>query len=222
MKRALPPCFLALIGCGSESSDPIISSTLDASDMAFSLRAEGNGAEVLVAATITDGANRAVTLSAEDVLSVSATDASPHPFAASGASGYIAVLPTRETMVVLTLTRPAAEPTVPIHLPQPFTLTVPEGPVSAVNTIPLSWTPSSSDAMALDVWGPCVAPLSRGFASDTGTYELQSGDLTTNGGSCELSVRLERSHVAVPLALGRADSAVIATQVRTAALQVTP
>ena len=221
---ALPLLLLTMVGCGSETETEGVTSSdaLATADLTFSVRAESNGAEVLLALTIAGPGHVSVTLGGGDQLLVSAEDAAEHPFSAMGTYEYIALLPTSKDRVRLTLQRASGPVSADIDFPPSFTLTVPAA-ASAASVIPLSWEAApAGGAMKLYVWGPCLTLLSRDLLTDTGSYELQPGDLTSNGGTCQASFMLDRPGGSAPLGMGETSSAVTAAQVRTAAVEVSP
>lgn len=222
MRRALL-LVLGLSGCGSEPVQVLTTADLATSEILLAVSARGNGEAVMVSAELDSTRGDTRVLAHEDRLVASAEDAVGQGLGAYDTSSHATLLPTAKTQITLTLVRADEQVSADVDLPPPFTLAVPAGPVSAAAAIPLSWEAADAgDAMTLDVWGPCVAPLSRGLVSDTGSYEIQPGDLAFTQGGCVIAVSLTRSRAAGPLALAATGSSASSAQVRTAAIEVVP
>lgn len=92
-------------------------------------------------------------------------------------------------------------------LPAPFGVTPPSGGLSLANDdITITWDHSgSNDMMRLELDGTCIFNFSKSGLSDTGSYTIPKGELSSTGGdkpeTCTLKLRMERYRK------GSADSA---------------
>lgn len=189
-----------------------------------SARAESNGLQVLVAASVgAEGVGAEI--GAGDVLLVEdASGASATLRSISG--GYAALLDSSATEVELVLRRASGEARGTLALPEPFALelAVTEGELGS--TLELSW-PASAEGSAVwfVVYGDCLPyPFQRGLQADVGSYVIQPGELQIdpNVSPCTLSVELHRDALATNAGFGDSSARWSGAQVRTAAIEVAP
>lgn len=189
-----------------------------------SARAESNGLQVLVTASVgAEGAGAEI--GAGDVLLVEDASGASAPLRAIS-GGYAALLDSSAIEVELVLRRASGEVRGTLALPEPMALevTVSEGELGS--TVDLSWPAASDGSSAwFVVYGDCLPiPLQRGLATDVGAYTLQPGELQIDPtiSPCTLSVELHRDALATDAGFGDPSARWSGAQVRTAAIEVAP
>jgi hypothetical protein len=85
-----------------------------------------------------------------------------------------------------------------IPVPPPFTLTLPNAPVSRAAPLPIAWSGAGSGYdLALAVDGPCAHLPTRALSRDDGGYVVQAGELfepaDAGAPSCTATVTVTRS-----------------------------
>jgi hypothetical protein len=222
---ALP---LSLAACSDDDATVTTTESLATSEITLSCEAKGNGEAILLTVTLSKaGDYTSLVLAEGDRLLASAVDAAEQPLFLYDTNRFAILLPTAASQITLSFARGAETTSAEVVLPEAFALTVPPDPITSNEPIPLSWEQGSADNdLSVAVYGPCVTPFERSLESDTGSYTLQPGDLffsaaSGGAGPCTLAVSMTRRAQQVSLPLG-AGGYLVATQVRTAALEVTP
>lgn len=214
---------LGFFACDGEYVAPQ-SGDFEIAELSFYARAESNGAQVLVTASVSaEGVGGEI--GAGDALFVEDASGASTPLrAVSG--GYAALLDSSATEVELVLRRTSSEVRGTLALPEPFALelAVTEGELGS--TLELSW-PASAEGSAVwfVVYGDCLPyPFQRGLQADVGSYVIQPGELQIDASisPCTLSVELHRDALATNAGFGDPGGRWSGAQVRTAAIEVAP
>jgi hypothetical protein len=220
--------FLAVLpACGGDDEPTELDTTdsFDTTEMLFSCDAKGNGEAVVMTAFVLSPESASLALGEGDRLLLSADDAAKEDLVSYQAGRYAVLLPTEGRRVTLSFARGAKTESAAVELPPPFAVIAPEEPITPLDPIALSWEPADEgDTMSLLASGPCIAPVTRPLTSDTGVYELVPGDLAfdTSVGGCTIGVTLTRTRPAFDIRLGSGESGCVASQVRTAAVEIRP
>jgi hypothetical protein len=177
-----------------------------------------------------DESNTHVILDNGDKLSVAANGENK-TLSAESEGIYTANIGTgaADTEFVIGLERPddTAAPNSSGKLPPPFTVGNIDAKSRATDAVDITWDPSGSDSIVIDVLGDCIKEKKDIKTSDTGSYSIGAGELVSGFDSdkdktCDVTVRVWRERG------GSADSAydnesrMVMRQVRSVKFQAAP
>ncbi len=199
--RALVSLALAATGCGSSSSDPVLSEDLVIDALRLDATARSNGSTAQVVVSVRDTMGQAVTLSGADRLLFSEAGGAEVALVVLDALSYVAQLETQATDFTLALERAGGERSEDaIALPPPFGIVTPIVEAPRSTPIPIVWdADGTSYQTQLEVDGPCLSTsLVRSLSPDPGSFTIQPADLFVAPGTvaCDLDVTLTRSILA--------------------------
>lgn len=191
----LLPSIALLAGCAFPEPT---SSEVSSLDVRLTLSVDNEGAGTTAAVEV-DSPVGAFRFTGGDTLRVSAGGITASLLDAQGLLLPAVSLGDASGPVVVDLTRPHDTSLTGLTIvePPPFLLTAASTTVGTSQPIALNWGAATGDYVTtLTVSGSCIAPLTRTLAHDTGSYTVQTAELShVIGGAatCPLTVMLTRS-----------------------------
>ncbi len=134
-----------------------------------------------------------------------------------------------ETEFVVALERPddTPAPNSVGKLPPPFTLGSIANISRATDGVEITWDPSGSDSIVIDVTGDCIDEQKDIKTSDTGSYSIAAGDLVSPFDSdkdktCDVTARVVRARSGSPDSAYDGESKMVMRQIRAVKFQAAP
>lgn len=229
---ALVAAIGALSGCSKEET--VSSENIKTKGIAalIEVKAENeNSSQVRVELLVGgDESNTHVILDNGDKLTVAA-NGETKTLSAESEGIYTATIGTgaADTEFVIGLERPddTPAPNSTGKLPAPFTLAAIDNKSRATDAVDITWDPSGSDSIVIDVLGDCIKEHKDIKTSDTGSYTIAAGDLVSGFDSdkdktCDVTVRVWRERGGSPDGAYDGESTMVMRQVRSTKFQAAP
>lgn len=175
--------LFVLAGCEDVTSTDLFTSGMYAE---LSVVTTGDGVSLVTAILKSGGkaSNTYVELAGDDVLSVT-LEGDTRTLAKESTGNFHqyvttfdAAPPSTPFVIQLARSLDGGAPESSLELPEPFTLTGPEGAVSRSASLTFTWTPSGqADPMEIVASGACILSYTRAISGDPGTVTLEANVL---------------------------------------------